>query len=198
MRTAFRTARTLATLACFLLYAQVVLGLYPWTRPTSQRLLLMLLDPLRTMAVALVTMLPNLIFLAILFVVVRYSMRLLRLFFEAIEHGTVTFAGFDREWAQPTFRIVRVLVVAFAVVVGYPYLPGSQSEAFKGVSILLGVMFSLGSSSAIANIVAGYSLTYRRAYRVGDRVMIGDVLRRRGRDAAPGDRICARRKTRRS
>ena len=176
MRTAFRTARTLAILACFLLYAQVVLGLYPWTRPTSQRLLLMLLDPLRTMAVALVTMLPNLIFLAILFVVVRYSMRLLRLFFEAIEHGTVTFAGFDREWAQPTFRIVRVLVVAFAVVVGYPYLPGSQSEAFKGVSILLGVMFSLGSSSAIANIVAGYSLTYRRAYRVGDRVMIGDVL----------------------
>ena len=176
LRNAFRTARTLATLACFLLYAQVVLGLYPWTRPTSQRLLLMLLDPLRTMAVALVAMLPNLIFLAILFVVVRYSMRLLRLFFEAIEHGTVTFSGFDREWAQPTFRIVRVLVVAFAVVVGYPYLPGSQSEAFKGVSILLGVMFSLGSSSAIANIVAGYSLTYRRAYRVGDRVMIGDVL----------------------
>jgi small-conductance mechanosensitive channel len=176
LRTAFRTARTLAILACFLVYAQVVLGLYPWTRPTAQRLLLMLLDPLRTMAVALVAMLPNLIFLAILFVVVRYLMRLLRLFFEAIEHGTVTFAGFDREWAQPTFRIVRVLVVAFAVVVGYPYLPGSQSEAFKGVSILLGVMFSLGSSSAIANIVAGYSLTYRRAYKVGDRVMIGDVL----------------------
>ena len=67
-------------------------------------------------------------------------------------------------------------MVAFAVVVGYPYLPGSQSEAFKGLSILLGVMFSLGSSSAIANIVAGYSLTYRRAYRVGDRVKIGDVL----------------------
>jgi len=176
LRTAFRTARTLAILTCFVLYAQVVLGLYPWTRPTAQRLLLMLLDPLRTMAVALVAMLPNLMFLAILFVVVRYLLRLMRLFFEAIEHGTVTFAGFDREWAQPTFRIVRVLVVAFGVVVGYPYLPGSQSEAFKGVSILLGLMFSLGSSSAIANIVAGYSLTYRRAYRVGDRVMIGDVL----------------------
>ena len=136
----------------------------------------MLLDPLRTMAAAVIAMLPNLMFLAILFVVVRYLLRLLRLFFEAIEHGTVTFAGFDREWAQPTFRIVRVLVVAFGVVVGYPYLPGSQSEAFKGVSILLGIMFSLGSSTAIANIIAGYSLTYRRAYRVGDRVMIGDVL----------------------
>jgi small-conductance mechanosensitive channel len=72
--------------------------------------------------------------------------------------------------------MVRVLVVAFAIVVGYPYLPGSQSEAFKGVSILLGIMFSLGSSTAIANIIAGYSLTYRRAYRIGDRVKIGDVV----------------------
>jgi len=176
VRTAFRTARTLAMLACFLLYAQVVLGLYPWTRPTAQNLLLMLLDPLRNMALGFIAMLPNLAFLAILFVVVRYLLRLLRLFFSAIEHGTVTFAGFEREWALPTFRMVRVLVVAFAVVVGYPYLPGSQSEAFKGVSILLGIMFSLGSSTAIANIIAGYSLTYRRAYRIGDRVMIGDVL----------------------
>ncbi|HEU0006721.1 MAG TPA: mechanosensitive ion channel family protein [Terriglobia bacterium] len=176
VRTAFRTVRTLAMLACFLLYAQVVLGFYPWTRPTAERLLLMLLDPLRNMALGFIAMLPNLAFLAILFVVVRYLLRLMRLFFSAIEHGTVTFSGFEREWALPTFRMVRVLVVAFALVVGYPYLPGSQSEAFKGASILLGVMFSLGSSSAIANIIAGYSLTYRRAYRVGDRVMIGDVL----------------------
>jgi small-conductance mechanosensitive channel len=176
MRTTFRTVRTIAVLACCVVYAQVVLGLYPWTRPTAQRLLLMLLDPLRNMALGFIAMLPNLAFLAVLFVVVRYLMRLLRLFFSAIEQGTVTFSGFDREWALPTFRMVRVLVVAFALVVGYPYLPGSQSEAFKGVSILLGVMFSLGSSSAIANIIAGYSLTYRRAYRVGDRVMIGDVV----------------------
>jgi small-conductance mechanosensitive channel len=176
VRTTFRTVRTLAALACVLLYGQIVLGLYPWTRPTAQRLLLMLLDPLRNMALGLIAMLPNLAFLAVLFVVMRYLLRLLRLFFSAIEHGTVTFAGFEREWALPTFRMVRVLVIAFALVVGYPYLPGSQSEAFKGVSILLGVMFSLGSSSAIANIIAGYSLTYRRAYRVGDRVMIGDVL----------------------
>jgi small-conductance mechanosensitive channel len=72
--------------------------------------------------------------------------------------------------------MVRVLVVAFALVVAYPYLPGSQSDAFKGVSIFLGVIFSLGSSSAVANIIAGYSLTYRRAYRIGDRVKISDVV----------------------
>ena len=176
VRTTFRTVRTIAVLACLVVYAQVVLGLYPWTRPTAQHLLLMLLDPLRNMALGFIAMLPNLAFLAILFVVMRYLLRLLRLFFSAIEHGTVTFSGFEREWALPTFRMVRVLVVAFALVVGYPYLPGSQSEAFKGVSILLGIMFSLGSSTAIANIIAGYSLTYRRAYRIGDRVKIGDVL----------------------
>jgi small-conductance mechanosensitive channel len=77
---------------------------------------------------------------------------------------------------MPTFRILRLLVIAFAVVVAYPHVPGSQSEAFKGVSILLGVIFSLGSSSAVANFIAGYTMIYRRAYKVGDRIMINDVM----------------------
>jgi small-conductance mechanosensitive channel len=68
------------------------------------------------------------------------------------------------------------LVVAFALVVAYPYIPGSESAAFKGVSIFLGVVFSLGSTSIISNLIAGYALTYRRAFRVGDRVKIGDVI----------------------
>jgi small-conductance mechanosensitive channel len=67
-------------------------------------------------------------------------------------------------------------VIGFAIVVGYPYIPGSDSAAFKGLSLFFGVVFSLGSSSAIANTIAGYSLTYRRAFRVGDRVKIGDVF----------------------
>lgn len=109
-------------------------------------------------------------------VVVRYSLRLMRLIFSAIERGSVKISGFDQEWAQPTFRIVRVLVVAFALVVAYPYPPGSQTAAFKGVSLFLGVVFSLGSSSAVANTIAGYSLTYRRAFKSGDRVKIGEVV----------------------
>ena len=67
-------------------------------------------------------------------------------------------------------------MIVFALVVGYPYIPGSESGAFKGLSLFLGIVFSLGSSSAIANIVAGYSLTYRRAFKVGDRVKIGAVF----------------------
>jgi small-conductance mechanosensitive channel len=83
--------------------------------------------------------------------------------------------SFDRDWAIPSYRILRVLVIAFAVVVAYPYIPGSHSDAFKGVSLFLGVIFSIGSSSFIANIIAGYTLTYRRAFRTGDRVRVGEL-----------------------
>jgi small-conductance mechanosensitive channel len=76
---------------------------------------------------------------------------------------------------MPSFKILRFLIVAFAVVVAYPYIPGSESMAFKGVSLFLGVIFSLGSSSFIANMMAGLSMTYRGAFKQGDRVKIGEV-----------------------
>jgi small-conductance mechanosensitive channel len=88
----------------------------------------------------------------------------------------VALSGFDPEWAKPTFKIVRLVVIAFAVVVAYPYIPGSSTAAFKGVSIFAGVMLSLGSSSIISNLLAGFTMTYRRAFRVGDRIRIGDVV----------------------
>ena len=74
------------------------------------------------------------------------------------------------------YKIVRFLVLAFAGIVIFPYLPGSNSPVFQGVSVFLGVLFSLGSTSAIANVIAGYLMTYRRAFKVGDRVQIGDVM----------------------
>ena len=79
-------------------------------------------------------------------------------------------SSFEPEWAEPTYKIVRIAIVAFALVVAYPYIPGSQTDAFKGVSLFIGIVFSLGSSSAISNIIAGYMMTYRRALKVGDRV----------------------------
>jgi small-conductance mechanosensitive channel len=77
---------------------------------------------------------------------------------------------------QPTYRIVRIAVIGFAVVVAYPHIPGSGSEAFKGISIFFGVVFSLGASSVVGNALAGYSLIYRRTFKVGDRVRINDVV----------------------
>ena len=76
----------------------------------------------------------------------------------------------------PTYRLVRVLVLAFALILAYPYIPGSDSDAFKGVTIFLGILVSIGSSSIISNIVAGYTKTYRRAFKVGDRVRIGEAI----------------------
>jgi small-conductance mechanosensitive channel len=109
-------------------------------------------------------------------IVARYLLRVLRLFFDAISRGGVALQGFEPEWATPSYRLVRLAVIIFTAVVAYPYIPGSGSEAFKGISIFLGVMFSIGSSSFISNIVAGYALIYRRAFKLGDRVKIDDVV----------------------
>ena len=176
MRNALRAARTAALLAFAILYLHFVLSLFPWTRSYGTLLLGILVGPLRVMGRAVLANIPNLVFLTILFVVVRFALRLTRLFFEAVSRGSITLAGFDREWAAPTYRIARLAVIAFGVVIAYPYIPGSESAAFKGVSLFLGVVFSLGSSSVIANTIAGYSMTYRRAFKVGDRIKVGDTI----------------------
>ena len=157
------------------LYLEFVLPLFPWTRPISERLLALVIDPLTTLGLSFIGALPNLAFLVVLVLVVRYLLKLGRMFFLAIENRSLQFADFDPEWAIPTYKMLRIFIVAFSVVVAYPYIPGSDSAAFKGVSVLLGVIFSLGSSSVIGNIIAGYTMTYRRAFRNGDRIRVGDV-----------------------
>jgi hypothetical protein len=115
------------------LYLHFVFFLYPWTRPLAARLFTILLDPLQAMGLGLIDSLPGIAFVAVVVIVTRYVLRLTRLYFESIDRGTVTLARFDREWALPTYKIARLLIIAFAVVVAYPYIPGSSSEAFKGV-----------------------------------------------------------------
>jgi small-conductance mechanosensitive channel len=157
-------------------YLQFVLGLYPWTRYFATWLFDLIAEPLRTMGEAVLASIPDLVFLVILFYIVRYVLRMIQAFFAGIDNGVIKLASFQQEWAWPTFRIVRLLVLIFAVVVAYPYIPGSASDAFKGISILLGLIISIGSSSIIGNIIAGYSLAYRRPFRIGDRVRINDVI----------------------
>jgi small-conductance mechanosensitive channel len=155
-------------------YLRYTLALFPWTRGTANSLVDIVIDPLRSIGLGLVAIVPNIVFLAILFLVTRYVLKLVRLFFDSVAAGTVRLRNFDSDWAEPTFKIVRLLVVAFAVVVAYPYVPGSDTDAFKGISLFIGVVFSLGSTSFIGNIISGYSLTYRRTFRLGDRVKIGE------------------------
>ncbi len=90
----------------------------------------------------------------------------------------MTFQHFDRDWADPTYKLARLAVIALAIVIGYPYIPGSSSEAFKGISIFFGVLVSLGASSIVANAIAGFTMIYRRAFREGDMVRYGDILGR--------------------
>ncbi len=168
--------RAIVILVVGFIFLQYVLGLLPWTRGTATRLFNYVLDPLETMARGIVDQIPDLIFLVILFFATRYVLKLIYLFFGAVGRGEVTLSGFDREWADATYKLLRAGVIVFALVVAYPYIPGSGSEAFKGISIFIGILFSLGSSAAIANLIAGYMLTYRRAFRIGDRVKIGDAM----------------------
>jgi small-conductance mechanosensitive channel len=104
------------------------------------------------------------------------SIRLVAVFFQQIRQGRIVFASFPAEWADPTNKIVKVLLVAFGVVVAFPYLPASDSPAFAGVSVFMGVLISFSSGSALSNIIAGIVLTYTGAFRLGDRVKLGDAF----------------------
>jgi small-conductance mechanosensitive channel len=176
LRRSLRALRAVAILALAFAYVEWVLGLFPYTRAVARSLSGYILDPIATLWVAFVRAIPDLFFLAILFLVVRIGLRLLRRFFDSVAAGRIRLANFDPEWATPTYKLVRPLVLVLALVIGYPYIPGSNSDAFKGISVFLGIMLSLGSSSFIASLIAGYTVIYRRAFRTGDVVQIGDVL----------------------
>lgn len=159
-----------------LFYLEFVLINLPWTRLIGSRLFDLLIDPLRVMGIGLAKAIPDLIFLAVLAVVTRFVIKALRIFFTGVADGAIRLEHFEADWSWPTYRLLRLFIIAFAIVVAFPYIPGSSSDAFKGVSLFLGVVFSLGSSSVIANIIAGYTMTYRRAYKLGDRIQIGEHM----------------------
>jgi small-conductance mechanosensitive channel len=125
---------------------------------------------------AAIGFLPNLVVLIAIALVARLVTHVVTLFSRALEEGRVEFPWLPPDLAVPTRRIVNILVWLIALIVGMPYLPGSDSRAFQGVSIMVGVLISLGSTSATANLLSGLLITYARTYRVGDRVKIGDTV----------------------
>lgn len=170
-----RLLRVVIYLVLVYFYLNTVLGLFPWTRPAAKVLLQLILNPLLSVWTGFVGALPNLIFLVVLWFLVRYALKMIKAFFRGVGIGRIKLASFEAEWADPTYKIVRIAVIAFAIVLAYPYIPGSDSAAFKGVSVFLGVLLSLGSSSFIANLIAGLSMTYRGAFREGDLIRIGET-----------------------
>lgn len=171
-----RLVRLAGTLALFYFYLPLVFSFFPQTRSLGYRILGYVLTPISSAWASFVAYIPDLLVVILIIVFARLLIRLSRFIFREVEKGSITWAGFYPEWALPTSRIVDLLILAFALVVMFPYLPGSSSPAFKGVSIFLGVLVSLGSTSTVSNVVAGVLLTYTRAFRLGDRVQIADTV----------------------
>ncbi|WP_228084926.1 mechanosensitive ion channel family protein [Mucilaginibacter sp. JRF] len=153
----------------------ILFGIFPFTRDISTALLGYILSPLRRIGEAIWNYIPNLITIIVLVIVFKYVLRFFNFIKLEIERGQLTIPGFYPDWANPTYQIIRVLILAFMLVVIFPYLPGNESPIFKGVSVFVGVLFTFGSAGALGNVVAGLVLTYMRAFKIGDRVKIGEV-----------------------
>lgn len=157
-------------------YLPLMFSFLPWTKGLVRQFYTYIADPVKYIVNGIVDFLPNLFYIIIIILVARYLLRILTYVSSEIGDEKLKLKGFHKDWAKPTLNIIKIIVYAFALVFMFPYLPGSDSPAFQGVSIFLGVLFSLGSTSAIANIVAGIVITYMRPFVIGDRVKIGDTI----------------------
>lgn len=153
----------------------IVFSLFPATRGLATTLFGYILNPLKDIIIDAIKYIPNLFKIAIIIIITRYAIKLMKFFEVQISKGKLVLPGFYADWAEPTFKIFHVLLWAFVVAIIYPYLPGADSEAFKGVSVFIGIIFSLGSSTAIGNMIAGLVITYMRPFRIGDRVQIKET-----------------------
>jgi small-conductance mechanosensitive channel len=170
------TLRWLVILGLLETYLTVVLGYFASTRELSLTVTNWVFSQLGSLARAALNYLPDLVVVSVIVLLAYYAFRLLRLIFSEIRTGNLKIRGFYPDWAEPTEKLLRILVLILALTVAFPYLPGARSPAFRGVSIFFGVLLSLGSSSAVANAIAGVILTYMRSFLVGDWVRIGDTI----------------------
>jgi len=154
----------------------ILLGIFPWTKNFANILLGYILNPLKNMANSVWNYLPKLITIIVIAIVFRYILKGTHFLKGEIEKGNLSLPGFYSDWANPTYQIIRIFIIAFMMVLIFPYLPGSNSPAFRGISVFLGVLFTFGSSGSLSNIIAGLVLTYMRLFKIGDRVKIGEIV----------------------
>ncbi len=153
----------------------VLFGIFPFTRDLSDLLIGYITSPLKRIGISIWDYIPNLITILVLCIIFRYILRFIAYIRDEVAKGSLTIPGFYPDWAGSTYQIARVLILAFMLIVIFPYLPGSDSAIFKGVSVFVGVLFTFGSAGALGNIVSGVVMTYTRAFKLGDRVKIGEV-----------------------
>ncbi|HQA73678.1 MAG: mechanosensitive ion channel family protein [Flavobacterium sp.] len=161
---------------CIYIVLPILFNIFPWTQDFSKTLFGYILNPLKKMTTSLWHYLPNLITIIVIVVVFRYIIKGIHFLKDEVEVGNLQLSGFYPDWANPTYQILKVILYAFMFVLVFPYLPGSDSPVFQGVSVFLGFLFTFGSAGSLSNVIAGLVLTYMRLFRIGDRVKIGDVV----------------------
>jgi len=168
--------RTLIILTILYFYLTFVLRLFPWTRKFGDGFLQYFFSALEVVSQEIAKYLPSIFIILIIVFITHYLLRAIKPFFTGLERENLVINGFYPDWAKPTYNLLSLLIIALAIVIAFPYLPGFNSPAFQGVSVFLGVLFSLGSTSAIANVVGGIILIYTRSFQLGDKISIGDVI----------------------
>ena len=171
----FKALRIFIVLLCLDLFLPLILSFFPETRPLSSRIFEYVIAPFAKIFHTIINYIPSLFFIFVIGVVTFYVLKVISYVFRLIESGELKSDWFYADWARPTYQIVRFFIIVTALISAYPYIPGSSSQAFQGVGLVLGAIISFASSSAISNIVAGVILTYTRAFRLGDRIKVGET-----------------------
>lgn len=165
---------------CMLLQLMVAIPLLFSIFPETETLTITLLGyvwvPFKDIVIAVVRYIPKLFQIIVIWLCFHYLLRLLRYFTREIESERLKLDGFYADWAQPTYLILRVLLYSLMLVMIWPLLPSSNSQIFQGVSVFIGLVLSLGSTSIVGNVIAGLVMTYMRPFRLGDYIQVGDTV----------------------
>lgn len=163
-----------------IVYAPFMFSFFPWAEHLVNLFYGYIATPIKYIVFGFIDFIPSIFFIIIIALFARYIVRVINEITSDVELGRFKISNFHKDWAKPTGKILSLFIYAMALVLIFPYLPGSGSSAFQGVSIFIGAIISFGSTSAIANIIAGIVITYMRPFQIGDRVkidnIVGDVL----------------------
>jgi len=154
----------------------IVFGLFPWTEPFAEQLLGYVINPVQEYFWMFINYIPNLISIGILTYIGHFILKFINYLSSEVENENLTIAGFYPEWVKPTANLAKFAIYIILLIFIFPFLPGSDSPIFKGVSVFVGIIITMGSSSSINNIVAGLVLTYMRPFKIGDRIKVEDVM----------------------
>ena len=172
----YRIARILLIALQLLISIPVLFSIFPETKTLTITILSYIWVPVKQIAASCISFLPSLFQIAIIYLCFRYLVRATKYLADEIEHERLKINGFYPDWAQPTFFILRVLLYSLMLIMIWPLLPNSDSEIFQGVSVFIGIIVSLGSTSIIGNTVAGMVMTYMRPFHIGDYIKVGDTV----------------------